>query len=163
MENKITVQDFLENIQKSYGKYFTDSRCVVGLNKSLYRSISVRCLLSNNNSEVASGIWQNDMFSVAFMIDIEGKEFDKDITLDSEIPKNLELKVLDNSYLIKPQDKYLCYSSRKLRYRKTKGDATKILSTLDKYFKKLNEELKKDIDNKEIHDKHIELLKSKII
>jgi len=163
MENNMTVQNFLENIQKSYGKYFTDSRCLVGLNKSLYRSISVRCLLSNNNSEVANGIWQNDMLSVAFMIDVEGKEFDKDITLNSEVPNNLELKILDNSYLIKPQDKYLCYSRRKLRYRKTKGNATKILNTLDKYFQKLNEELKKDIANEEIHDNHIELLKSKIV
>lgn len=162
MEN-IKVGEFLNEIEGTYNKYFTDSKCIAKLNTSLYNSISVKCLLANNKSECINGYFENDMFSISFLIDVDGKELDKSISLDSVLPKNLQIQVLDNSYLIKPNDKYLCYSRRKLSYRKTKGDGEKLLKTFDKWFKKLSDELKNDINNSNIHDNHINLLTSKLI
>lgn len=162
MKNKLTVNELLQGIEKSYRKYFTDSKCIVQLDTKLYNSIFIKCLMANNKNEVHGGYFENDMLHISFMIDAEGKELDKTITIDSVLPENLQIKVLDNSYLIKPENNYLCYSSRKLSYRKTKGNADKLLKTFDKWFKKLSEELKKDIESNNIHDDHINLLNSKI-
>ena len=46
------------------------------------------------------------MFNIAFMIDAEGKEFSKDITIDSVLPDNLQISIIDKGYLIKPDNKY---------------------------------------------------------
>lgn len=163
IKKEITVNDFITEVENSYLKYFTNSKIIVKLDTRLYKNIYVKCLLSNNINECSSRIIENDMMSISFMIDQEGRELNKDINTESVLPTNLQIKVLDNSYLIKPENQYLCYSRRKLNYRKTKGDAKKIINTLDKYFNKLHEELKKDIENNNIHDNHIDLLKSKLI
>lgn len=163
MTNKnIIMKDFLQEIEKTYGKYFTNSKCVVEFG-SLYKSIYVRCYLVNNKNESINNIVQNDMFSISFSIKTENGEFSKDINLESLVPENLVIEVTDNSYTIKPELQYMAYGRRKLNYRKTKGDSTKLLKTFDKYFKKLSEELKKDIEENNIHDNHIQLLKEKLI
>lgn len=163
MKNQLTVNELLQGIEESYRNYFTDSKCIAKLNTNLYSSISVKCLLANNRSEVANGYYENDMFNIAFMIDAEGKEFSKDITIDSVLPDNLQISIIDKGYLIKPDNKYMCYGSRKLNFRKTKGDPAKLLKVFDKWFSKLYEELKNDIANDNIHSEHINLLNEKLI
>lgn len=162
MEN-ITVRDFLNEVKETYSNYFTDSKCDTRLITNLYNSIFINCYLANNKSECINGYFENDMFNVMFTIDTENGAFGKDIDLDSELPSNLKLEAKYKSYYIKPENEYLAYSSRKLNFRKTKGDYKKIINSLDKFFDRLSEELKTDLANDKIHSNHIDLLKEKLI
>ena len=158
----MTMKKFLEEIEKTYSKYFPNSKCFVKLSKNLYHSISINCFLANDRIELSGGYWENDMFSITFWIDTEKGQFDKNIILDSEVPNNLKLECTNKSYLIKPNTKYMAYGRTKLTFRKTVGNDEKILKSLDKFFKKLYDSLLEDIENNNIHEKHIELLKRKL-
>lgn len=157
------VQDFLNEVENTYSKYFTNSRCEVTLSTKLYRDIYIRCYLANNKRECANGYFENDMFNICFMLDTENGELEKSITLVSELPNNLRLKSVSKGYLTKPENDYLAYSHRNLSFRKTTGDYKKILKSLDSFFSKLSTQLKKDISEDNIHKHHIDLLKSKLI
>ena len=153
------VNQLLESIKENYKKEFPNSIIKAEFNNSLgsYKSIYVKCYLAGNKDEFMHGIPQNDMFNITFF----GHSLPKELEIDSELPENFSLECSDKSYLIKPDSQYLCYSRRKLSYRKTAG-AEKNIKSLDKFFKKLKEELQKDLENNNIHDNHIELLKEKL-
>lgn len=157
------VNEFLKEIEGNYNKYFTNSKCHTKLSTSLYHDIDVRCYLANNENECVNGYWENDMLSIIFSIETEEGEFPKDVNLYSDIPENLILKIHDKSYLLKSENQYLAYGRKNLSFRKTKGNSKKLINTLDKYFKKLHDELLNDIEKDNIHKDHISLLKNKII
>jgi hypothetical protein len=107
----------------------------------------------------------NDMFRIAFHIKHNEHEFEKEnYNLKDEmiLPDDLSLEKWSNSYTIKPQSKYLAYSSKDVSFRKTKGNAQKIIATLDKFFSKLSLQLHDDIKNDLIHKHHIDLLKLRL-
>ena len=85
-----------------------------------------------------------------------------DFTKDGKFPSTLVLESTKSSFLTKPAADYLAYGRKKVPFRKTKGDADKILKTLDKYFSVLKKSVKEELDNDNIHSNFIELLKSKI-
>lgn len=160
---KMKMNEFINEIQGTYYKYFKDSKIQVDFTSNLYNSIYIKCLLARDKTEVAHGIIDNDMLHIKFSIDHNGKAFDKDITINSIVDFNdLNLNCWDKSYLIKPNDRFLAYSSRKLTFRKTKGDTKKVISTLDKFFKKLKDQLISDYNENMIHKSHIEIVKKKL-
>lgn len=154
--------DFLEEIKKTYIKHFPHSKCFVEIHKNLYYNISISCFLANDKSELISGYWENDMFSIKFSIDTPKGAFSKDIDLDSEVPDNLKLECQRKSYAIKPTESYMAYGRKKIPFRKIQGDYKKVLSTLDKFFLKYKNELLKDLDQNIIHDNYRKLLILKI-
>jgi hypothetical protein len=156
------IKDFLKEIETMYNKQFPTSKIFVKFNTNLYSSIIISCMLAGNNTENAGNYWENDMFNIRFSIDNEGRAFQKDITIDSELPENLQIESSMYSYLIKPENKYHAYSSHKLTFRKTKGNVEKILNTLDKFFVKLKCELLQDIEKELIHNNHLNLLLEKL-
>lgn len=156
------LNELLEGIKNSYLKYFPNSLCKAKYSDNLYSSIYVKCYIGKEKDEFANGIIQNDMLHVSFLIDNEGKQLPKELTLDSEIPNNLSLENKQKSFLTKPDSEYLVYGSKSLAFRKTKGDGEKIIKTLDKFFSKLRDELINELENDNIHDKDVELLKRKL-
>ena len=98
------------------------------------------------------------MFRITFNISLHGK-FDYD---NDELPEELVMEAWANSYLIKPDNTYLCYESRKIPYRKTKGSAEKLIATADKFFGKLYDMVLEDFNNGNIHDNYIELVKENL-
>lgn len=159
------MNDFIEEVEKSYMKNFPESSCFVRYNGNLWRSISIDCKIAKNIDEVANRIWMNDMLHISFSIATDKGQLPKGIEESSELPENLMLEVERKFYMIKPiaSEPYVAYSSRSLSFRKTKGNAEKIIKTLDKYFKTLREQLEKDLSDGAISDSHIELLKSKLV
>jgi hypothetical protein len=151
------VNELLNQIKKSYNREFPNSKIIAQLNDNLGKSLYIKCLLSNDESEVANGILLNDMFSIVFW----SHDLSNDITLESEVPENLTLECTDKSYLIVPEESYMCYGRRKLSYRKTTG-AEKIVKALDNFFKKLKKQLVEDLEQNKIHDNHKELLINKL-
>ena len=156
------MKEFLNEIENSYKEQFPKSKIVAELDNRFYNSISITCFIANDINEVANRIWQNDMLSIYFSIDSINGEFAKDITIESEIPENLKIEVSRKSYLIKPENRNMCYGRRKLSFRKTTGNYNKILKSLDKFFRRLRISLEKDVELNAIHDNHISLLLEKL-
>ena len=157
------INEFNEAVKEKWNKHFPNSLCICNFENSLYHSISIKCLIAGDKSEFANGIMQNDMLHVSFSIDTDKGEFDKEITANSELLPNLVLTCWHRNYLTVPTDKFLCYSSKQLPFRKTKGDAEKILFTLDKFFAMVHNELQQDLIAGNIHKNHIELLTKKLL
>lgn len=147
------VKNFMENVEKTYHKYFPNSLASVYVYSGLGKHVSISCYLAKDKSEESHGYFENDMFGVGFMIDL---------TKDGKFPSTLVLESTKSSFLTKPESDYLAYGRKKVPFRKTKGDADKILKTLDKYFSVLKKSVKEELDNGNIHSNFIELLKSKI-
>ena len=156
------LNELLEGIKEVYGKYFPNSLCVAQYNDNLYSSIWIKCCIGKEKDEFANGIVNNDILNISFLIDENENGLPKDLTLDSEIPNDLCLKNESNSFLTKPENRYMCYSHKSIRFRKTKGDGEKIIKSLDKFFSNLHDELINELNNNNIHDNHIELLKKKL-
>jgi hypothetical protein len=158
----MTINEFLKQIEGSYNKHFTKSKCFARYANNLYRSIGIKCYLAGDNKENSGNYWDNDMFNIGFSITLDTGEFTKDTTPETDIPNNLELKAWHKTYFTKPENKYNVYGSNTLKFRKTVGDPKKIIKTLDVFFAKLKEELIKEIDLNNIHENYLELLKTKI-
>lgn len=156
------LNELLTGIKEAYGKYFPESLCKVQYSDNLYSSIYINCYIGKDKEEFANGIMQNDMLGISFLIDSNGKQLPKGLIADSEIPESLLLENKSKSYLTKPENQYLCYSNKSISFRKTKGEGEKIIKTLDKFFKKLHDELVAELEADNIHDSHKELLIKKL-
>lgn len=64
----MTMQNFVTEIQNTYNKYLPASQCIANYDVSLYRSIGIRCYLSNSQKECANNIRMNDIFNISFTI-----------------------------------------------------------------------------------------------
>lgn len=158
----MTIQSFMDKVKNTYNKYFPKSLCSVQFDRNLYSSIGISCFMAKTISECNHNIWMNDPLSLRLSIDHNGKAFAKDITNESEIPDDLILTVWYNHYRIKPEDKYLCFSSRNVSCRKTSGNADKMITVMDKWFSQLKTQLQNDLDNDMIHKDHEQLIRSKL-
>jgi len=157
------INELIQQIEATYSKHFPLSRISVDYVGNIYSSISIVCYLAGNSTEVYNKIWRNDMLNIRFSIDAESGEFEKGTTEESELPEKLKMEVNCKNYLIKPNSTNMVYSRRNLSFRKTKGNAKKIVATLDKYFAKFKEELKNDLLTGNITDNHKELLTEKLV
>jgi len=155
-------KEFTQEIQQSYNKYFPHSRCFIELSKGFHYNIYLRCFLANNVEELASGYWNNDMFDIRFFITPPKGQFEKDFTVNSDLPEDLIIEFHSNSYVIKPPTNYLVYGRHKVFFRKTKGDSKKIIKTLEKFFLNLSNSLKDDLEKNNIHKNFINLVEEKI-
>lgn len=150
------TNEFTAEIEQAYKKYFPDSHIRARFDSNLYGNIWVNCFLVSDKSELSGGYWENDILHIRFRIQTTTGEFSKDITKESQLPDNLMLEVIDKSYFIKPASRMMAYGRRDMSWRKTKGDAAKILNYLDKCFSQLRESLVNDltqgmIESKEHH------------
>ena len=157
-------KEFESKLQKSYHKYFTDSKVVIK-NNCLGEGFNISCYLINNIDEAINKIINNDMFNVSFEITTpdDGSRFKPKITSLEEMPENLVLNVWHKFYITKPENKYCVYGNSSLPFRKQKGTPEKLLNILDKYFAILNKALKEELNNNNIHDNYITILKEKLI
>lgn len=146
----MTINEMIKEIEASYAKYFKGSKIKVRYTDNLYRSIGIKCFLASTNTENPSYYWDNDMLSIAFSIQTESGELARGTTGESETPENMVLENWHKHYFTKPNSRNLCYSSASVSFRKTKGDANKMISALDKYFKKLHDALVEELANDNI-------------
>lgn len=148
--------EFKSAIEENYKKYFPFSMCSVKLYGGLGKMIFIDCYLAGNKEEFPNKISQNDMFKIGFCISMQD-----DFTENSDMPENMIMEVQSKCYNIKPENPHCCYGSRSLPFRKTKGNANKAISTLDKYFRVLKENLVADLYGNNITKDHKVLLMDK--
>ena len=149
------VDDFIEDIEKTYKKYFPKSLIKIRKSDILgSKGIYAECYLAKDESEVPHRILDNDTFHIKFCIE----------TLENfnDLPDVMILEWYHKSIMLKPSDDFYYCDFKQLPFRKTKGNADKILKTLDRYFKLLKNAVIEEFENDNIHDDCIDVVKSKI-
>ena len=159
------TQDFLNQIESTYATHFPNSKIFCKYSqKSLFRNISITCKLAGNNQEISGGYWDNDIFHITFFIgNSNGRQFLSTMTLDSDLPETLNLENHRKHYMTKPEDVYCVYGSKKVSFRKAKGDAAKLITSLDKFFVRLKASVVDDLATDNIHKNHRDLVLAKIV
>jgi hypothetical protein len=141
MENKLT---------EVYEEIFKNSKIKITKNSfSGDNVLWVQLYLAQNEQEEINGYFENDMFEIIFKI-----------TKTAE--NNYIMENRQNRYLVKPTNKYLVYEGKKVAFRKTQGNEDKIITTFKKYVENLHNALLEDLEQGNIHENHITLLKQKI-
>lgn len=133
--------DFKNNLKKDFLKVFPNSTIKVVAHNNLYKSIYIDLYFANKTEELSNGYLANDMFKISFRIDTKNGEFENTINDDTILPDNMVLKNLSNSVVISPSNDFLYCDYKKVTFRKTEGDYTKILNSLSKYFNRLHDTL----------------------
>ena len=134
------TKEFLQNVESLYTSRFPHSKAFARLRTGLGKALTVDCFLAGDKSENSGNMWDNDILSVKFWIDIPANA-----TLESELPESLTMEILQGSYSIKPENRMKAFDSRKMTWRKSKGSAAKLLQVLDKYFVQLHDSLVNDL------------------
>ena len=140
IENKLT---------EIYKEIFKNSK--IALSRSSFKKdvLFTQLYLAQNEQEEINGYFDNDMFGITLKIRENGEN---DYTMEK----------LNSSYLIKPTNEYMVYGRRRLPFRKTRGDEDKIITTFKKYVENLYKALLEDLEQGNIHENHLELVKEKL-
>ena len=127
--------EFKEKVISNYKEVFPYSACTVTLGALGGDTIFVNYYLAGNQSEFPNNISQNDLFDIQFFIrqGIDRNEDDSRLTDDSELVEPLTMEVNYKSIKTTPEKQYFAYGSVSLPFRKTVGNADKIVLTLKKY------------------------------
>lgn len=137
-------------LELAYKEVFKNSKIAIMKNSfSGDNVLWVQLYLAQDKSEEINGYFDNDMFSIIFKIRENGEN---DYTMEK----------LNSSYLTKPTSEYMAYGRRQLAFRKTQGDEDKIITTFKKYVGNLHKALLEDLEQGNIHENHLELVKEKI-
>ena len=140
MENKLT---------EIYKGIFKNSKIALSRSDLAKNVLWVQLYLAQDKSEEINGYFDNDIFGITLKIRENGEN---DYTMEK----------LNSSYLIKPISEYMAYGRRRLPFRKTRGDEDKIITTFKKYVGNLHKALLEDLEQGNIHENHLELVKEKL-
>ncbi|KFZ25651.1 MAG: hypothetical protein KQ78_02144 [Candidatus Izimaplasma bacterium HR2] len=131
LENENNEKEIMDGIKNVFEKHFSNGW--FNLRKISSDSIGFSFGIIGDKKELSSGILDNDPVHHKFMIRKEEMGW--------------EVKNLFGSIAINPKEKYMAMSSVKTKFRKTKGDTKKIISTFDKWFVKLKSLIKDNEEN----------------
>lgn len=156
--NSMTFNEFRDEIIEIYHNKFPDSLCSVKLVKMLGRAITIDCFLVKDKSELSGGYWQNDMFKISFWI----HNMPNDFEVDDVLPDVMTLTNDSSQILIVSENSYLAYDSVKVPFRKTVGNADKLISAFKKYVDRLYDIVNQQIAEGNIHKKFQDIVNVKI-
>jgi hypothetical protein len=152
-----TIGEFCEEVKRTYHKYFPDSMCVARMKNILGNSIFIDCFIAGDESEFPNGYAENDMFNIKFNIDTrDAKSVDDEFGIRT-------IECYSKSFYTAPPSRFLAYGRHDLQFRKTTGDARKIIAALDKFFKRLYDAVVMERDNDNIEKGHIDIVNRKIV
>lgn len=154
----MTFKDFEKRIKKAYAAKFDKSLCICGFNKTLGEYISIDCYLGAGSDEFPHRIAENDAISVKLNINLlRGWKH------DDELPETMTLEAIRNSIKHKPpQDElYLYCKYTKVSFRKTTGDAEKIIKAFTRFVDRLHKEISEQYANDNLLPDDMELFARK--
>lgn len=154
----MTFNEFRNKLVEIYYSKFPNSLCSVRLYKVLGRSIVIDCFLANDKSELSGGYWQNDMFKISFWI----HNMPNDFEVDDVLPNVMTMTNDSSQILIVPENSYLAYDSVKVPFRKTVGNADKLISAFKKYVNRLYDTVNQQITEGNIHNNFENIVNAKI-
>lgn len=151
-------REFENEIKAAYAAKFNKSICLCVLNTTLGGYISIDCYLAGNTDEFPHRIAENDAISVKLNIDLpQGWKH------DDELPKIMTLEALKNSIKHKPpkEEDYFYCKYTKVSFRKTTGDAEKIIKVFKKFVDRLYNAISEQYDNNNLLPDDMKLFKNK--
>ena len=150
--------EFKEDIKSVYTGKFPRSTCKVIPFKCIGNSLYIDCYLAGDIHECSHGIAGNDMFKISLCVNLpDNFNFETD-----ELPEILTMEAKSNCYIIKPESRYMYCDMKKVSYRKSSGNAEKLVKVFEKFVDRLYNSVIEDMNNGNIHENHIKLLKQKI-
>lgn len=155
----MTFREFREKMIEVYHSKFPDSKCGVRLWKGLGRSIVINCFLANSASELSGGYAENDMFNICFWI----HDLPDNFEVDDVLPDVMTMTNHNSGMLIAPESRYLAYDSVKIPYRKTTGNADKIIASFRKYVDRLYTIINQQIANGKIAKDFADIVSKKVV
>lgn len=147
---------FKTEIEKVFAEKFGKSYCGCKIYKCLGKSVTIDCHLAENTSECPHGISGNDMMRVSFAIRLPDGWNEGD-----ELPENMTMEAWNNNIKVKPANSYLYCDSKKVTYRKTSGNAEKLVATFGKYVERLYSLVKAEYEAENLLDFDMQLIKEK--
>ena len=132
-----------------YKEVFKNSK--IALSRSSFKKdvLFIQLYLAQSENEEINGYFDNDMFGITLKVTENGEN-------------NYIMEKLSSSYLTKPTSEYMVYGRRQLPFRKTQGNEDKIITTFKKYVENLHKALLEDLEQGNIHENHLELVKEKL-
>lgn len=149
-------EEFKRQIEDAYHGKFGASWCRCSLTRCLGLSIDIRMMLAENLEECRHGIGRNDAVHALFMIHLPDNFQPGD-----DLPENLVLKALENSLTVKPVESWLYCSGRKIPFRKTTGNAQKLIASFGKFADRLHAAIVEEYSNNNLLDFDMELVRCK--
>lgn len=153
----MNFNEFRNAVISNYNKRFNSSLCECYIFRGLGRMLCINFRLAESARECASGIIGNDCFSISFTVFLPD-DFDEE---KNDLPETMVLESRFTSYATKPDNKYTYCSYKKIPFRKTKGNAEKIINTLNKYTIKLYDSVLDDYKNNNLLERDAELVRRK--
>ena len=156
----MTIKEFMNDVKETYKKYFPNSLCDIRIKYILGSVIFLDFYLAGNEKEVYNGYFENDMFKCSFAIHLSDSR--QGYTEDDEFGTQT-LEATSSFIAVKSTDRWLAFDIKKIPFRKTTGDAKKILTAIDKYCAKLYNATKEAYETDNLCDKYKELVTKKIM
>lgn len=143
-EKTLTMDEFLEGMESSFKKQFPNGYFSISVHQGIGDYlVSVYIGLIDNIKDVSNQIRENDPMRHSFLITAD-RETSKEREMDGMLTaENLNGDIRTNP----PEGSYLAMGKVKTKFRRTKGDKAKLLSTFDKFFKKLKSLVKENEEN----------------
>lgn len=125
--------EFKNQIQNAYTSKFPESLCDCSIHNSFGGFISINCFLGASREEFQHYISQNDAINIRLNIDLP-KNAER-WNMETELPDVLTITVSSHAIKHKPPEElsylYCCYTN--VTFRKTTGNAEKIIKTFAKF------------------------------
>lgn len=131
----MNANDLYERIKESFYRYFPNSYIGGGFSTHLGTSIHVWITLGKDKSEYSNGIIQNDPMHANFFIYGMDREGNLSDTLEAESSHGMGV-------MIPSSNPMYVYDTVKVPFRKTKGNADRILKAFDVGFSRLYDTVK---------------------
>jgi hypothetical protein len=117
-------EDLIKSIESNFKKHFPNGWIITGINKGLGGYLGINMGIIGNRSELPSKILDNDPVHHKFIIHKEKGGYSAEV-------------LVGGISINPPKDSYLAMGNVKTKWRKTKGDTTKINKAFDTFFKRL--------------------------
>lgn len=151
-------KEFQDKIMTAYAAKFPKSLCTCTLIEGFGKYIFIDCYLGAGDDEFPHRIKENDAINVKLNIDIPcGWKH------DDELPDTMTLEAIRNSIKHKPpqDESYFYYKYTKVSFRKTTGDAEKIIKAFTRFVDRLHNEISEQYANDNLLPDDMELFARK--
>lgn len=150
--------EFEQRIKKAYAAKFPKSLCTCTLIEGFGKYIFIDCYLGAGDDEFPHRIKENDAINVKLNIDLP-----RGWKHDDELPDTMTLEAIRNSIKHKPpqNESYLYCKYTKVSFRKTTGDAEKIIKAFTRFVDRLHNEISEQYANDNLLPRDMELFARK--
>lgn len=152
-------KEFQDRIMAVYAAKFPKSLCVCKIQNTLGGYINIDCYLGAGIKEFTNGIAQNDAISAKFDISLPRGEWGD----ESELPEEMKIRALNHAVKHKPpqDESYLYCKYTNIPFRRTTGDAEKIIKVFTRFVDRLHKKISEQYANDNLLPDDMELFARK--